>query len=225
VRDIGGKIASKIMVSKESLIVEEDNRFLEAVVVDWTGRPVSKEPVEVRENGHVLKGQTGTYGRVRVKLTPPRDDSPRRCLISARQGRLQRVVYWVEEGPQSRLLPFNLDPVLPPNAPLQEQAAIKLHPPAEVYVDLFAEPPKKPGGVWLLRAKVKFASGKPATGRKVRLSSSGGKLGPVKEAKEGWFVVEFYPGAPGWGRIVISAVDSESHVGAVKQLIEGGSKP
>jgi hypothetical protein len=221
VRDIGGKIASKIMVSKDSLVIEGEKRFLEAVVVDWTGRPVSKESVEVRENGHVLKGVTSAYGRVRVGLTPPKDDSPRRCLISARKGGLQRVVYWVEEGPQSRLLPFNLDPVLPPNAPLQEQAAIKLHPPAEVYVDMFADPPKKAGGPWLLRAKVRLASGEPATRRKVRFSASGGKLGPVREAKEGWFTAEFYPGAPGWGRIVISAVDSQSHVGAVKQLIEG----
>jgi hypothetical protein len=225
VRDIGGKVPRRIMVSRDSLIVEGEERFLEAVLVDATGRPVSDAPVQVKENGHVIDKKTGTFGRVKVGLTRPKDDSPRRCLILARKGRLQRVVYWVEEGPQSRLLPYNLDPALPPNEPLTEEAQIKLHPGAEVYVNVFADPPKKPGGPWLLRARVVYADGKPAEGRRVRFSASSGKVGPVQEGREGWFTAELYPGAAGWGRILLSAVDSESHVGAVKQIVEAGGKP
>lgn len=225
VRDIGGKTPRRIMVSKDSLIVEGEKRFLEAVLVDATGRPVSHAPVQVKENGHVIDGRTGTFGRVRVGLTPPKDDSPRRCLILARKGRLKRVVYWVEEGPKSRLLPYNLDPALPPNEPLKQEARIKLHPPAEVYVNVFADSPKRPGGAWLLRAQVFYIDGRPAKGRQVRFSASSGKLGPVQKGKEGWFTTELRPGAAGWGRILISAVDSESHVGAVKRIVEGGGKP
>ena len=225
VRDIGGKVPRRIMVSKDSLIIDGEKRFLEAVLVDATGRPVSDAPVQVKENGHVLDGQTGMFGRVRVGLTRPRDESPRRCLILARKGRLQKVVYWVEEGAKSRLLPYNLDPALPPDEPLKKEARIKLHPGAEVYVNLFADPPRQTGGPWLLRTQVLYGDGKPAEGRKVRFSASSGKLGPVQEAKEGWSTAVFYPGAPGWKRIVISAVETKSHVGAVKQLIEAGGKP
>jgi hypothetical protein len=225
VRDIGGKVPRRIMVSKDSLIVEGENRFLEVVLVDGTGRPVFKEPVEVSENGHVLKGVTGIYGRVRVELTRPKDESPRRCLILARKGWLKRVVYWVEAGAESRLLPYNLDSVLPPNAPLRQEARIKLHPATEVYVSVFADPPSRPGKPWRLRAEVTDASGKPAMGRQVRFSVSGGKLGVVREVKDGWFEAELRPGASGWGRIVVSAVDSQSHVGAVTQIVETGRGP
>lgn len=225
VRDIGGKTPRRIMVSEDSLVVEGERRFLEVVLVDATGRPVSDAPLQVKENGRVIDGRTGTFGRVRVGLTRPKDESPRRCVILAQKGRLKKVVYWVEEGPRSRLLPYNLDPVLPPDGPLKEETRIKLHPAAEVYVNLFADPPKPSGGPWLLRAQVVYADGKPAEHRRVRFSASSGKLGPVEKSREGWFTAELHPGAAGWGQILVSAVDSESHVGAVWQILEGGGTP
>jgi hypothetical protein len=124
-----------------------------------------------------------------------------------------RPLFWVEEAGEPRLLPLGLDPVLPPDAPLQESKEVRLYPAPPVQMTLEAIPPVTGGATWKIRARLQVSGGEPVRGREVRFESSSGDLGAAREVEAGVYEAELRPGRPGpWA---VSAVETESRVGAV----------
>jgi len=222
VRDIGGQDPSRIMVAASSLGTKGGQTFLETVLVDGTGRPVEGGEVKLEEGGRTRTAKTSAFGRTRFELTASGAEGPRRCLFTAGAGTIRRVVHLVEEKGGARLLPLDLDSALPPDTPLRRDAQVQLHPAPELNLVLETLPPAKGKTFWQVRAVLSLPDGKPAAGREVRFSVSGGRLGTVRETSAAVHQAELDPGPAGWGKIVISVVETQSHVGALKEIVESG---
>lgn len=166
-------------------------------------------------------GKTNEYGRVRFVLVAGSDGrgGPRAVVLRADGGRVWRRIFWMPAPGEPRLLSLGLDPALPPDAPLSATAEVALYPPPPLEMVVTARAPEGPGRPWRVVARLE-AGGKPVRGRAVAFETSTGNVGQAREVRPGTYQAEFTPGAPGWKRAVVTAIESRTRVGAVLTIEE-----
>ncbi len=219
VKDRLGNSPDHLMVEASGIRTEGEGSWaLEAVLADSLGLPVQGGEVSMTAGDRRVTRTSDEFGRVRFPLQQTDRPGPRRCLLGADRGRIQRQVYWVVEEGRARLLDIGLDEALPPAAPLTARADVQLHPPAAVRVAIRAAA----GDV---KVRITDLDGNPLANRRIRLSASKGELGRPAEVAPGEFAAEWNPGRTGWSRAVLSAVDLASGVGAVVTVVEGRATP
>ncbi len=226
VRDKLGKNPSRILVAAQSLITSDKTTFLEFALVDGTGRPVANTVVQIEDRGVVRTGRTNDFGRARLELSPRSKKKSatgfRPVTISTQSGHVSRQVYCADKGQTTRLLAFNLDPVLPLDIPLVKSAKVQLHPPPPAGLRIEARAPSGSSKSWLIKATLTNPAGESPSETDVVFSSSAGRLSQTKKVAQNVFEARLDPGPAGWGRIIVSASESLHHVGAVIQISESG---
>ncbi|MBW1811266.1 MAG: hypothetical protein JRJ87_23955, partial [Deltaproteobacteria bacterium] len=224
VSDKLGKNPTRILVASQSLIAADKTAFLEVALVDGTVRPVANTVVQMEDRGVERSGRTNEFGRVRLELSPRSVKISatgfRPVKMSTQSGHVSRQVYCVDESRTTRLLAFNLDPVLPLDMPLIKSAKVQLYPAPPAGLRIEAQAPTSSSKLWLIKATLTNPAGESPAETDVVFSSSSGQLSQMKRVGQNVFEARLDPGPAGWGRIIVSASESVHHVGAVIQITE-----
>jgi len=219
VRETPGGEPARLLVAPDSL----EGLVLRAALVDGPGRPVVGQSVRLCGLETELAEKSDDFGLLRFSLggAPP-GEGPIPLRIEAAGGRISRTVYLVPGPNGAKLLPVGLDAALLPDKPYSSQAELQIYPPAPLELRLEA---KQQGRLWVISARLVPEAAAKDSGAQVVFAASAGTLTKVRKISPALFETTLDPGRSGWRSIFVTATEAESHIGAVREIVEGGQGP
>ncbi|HUU00789.1 MAG TPA: Ig-like domain-containing protein [Myxococcota bacterium] len=224
VRETPGGEPAGLLVAHDSLRVSGNGGLvLHAALVDGLGRPVAGQSVRLEGLASDLVEKSDEFGLLKFSLgSVPVGEGPIPLKLEGAGGRISRPVYILHGKNGARLLPVDLDDALPPDKPYTSQSELQIYPPAPLELRLET---KQQGRLWIVSAGLVPEAAAKDSGAQVVFAASAGKLTKVRKISPALFEVTLDPGQSGWRSIFVTATEAESHIGAVREIVEGGQGP
>jgi len=224
VRETPGGEPDRLLVAPDSLSSSGDGSLtIRAALVDGLGRPVEGQSVVLEGLSSRLTAKSDEFGLLEFPLGRIHmGDGVIPLNLECAGGRVGRMVYLVSGKGGTVLLPIDLDAALLPDKPFSSQAELQIYPAAPLELRLDAKPK---GRKWIVSAHLVPESAVKDRKTQVVFATSAGKITKTRKLSPASFETTLDPGQGGWHSIFISATESESHIGAVLKIVEGGPRP
>ena len=208
-----GSQPARLVIAKDSLQALPQGFRIQTAVLDRLSLPVVGTPVQFVDQQH----KTDQVGRVVFRLPDLGPGLHQRMMeINAPNQPKRQISWWVEKH-TCQLLDIDLDSRLPRNQPLVRKGSIRLLPETNANVIINARRVNKLRHQ--VNVTVRDSAGKGLSSRDIQLSTSHGRVSPIREVGQGQYQADWNL-PTGFQKALVSAVDAQSQVGAVLTLVE-----